>query len=111
MFDVKKEAFFGVNTLQTCKNVDLENESINLDSEKYERVNKMTNNDHQINLDENMLKLAQQNRKAHLELGIDDFLDGDIVSYLFNDNRNLMEFNTEQGELSKIFNNNKLFFF
>jgi hypothetical protein len=55
-------------------------------------------NDHQISLDENMLKLAQQNKKAHLELGIEDFLDGDIVSYLFNENRNLMEFNPEQGK-------------
>jgi hypothetical protein len=52
---------------------------------------------HHINLDENMFKLAQQNKKGHLELGIEDFLDGDIVSYLFNENRNLMEFNPEHG--------------
>ena len=75
-------------------------------------------NHHRINLDENMLKSAQLNKKAHLELGIEgetrimnilfghlilisilntDFLDGDIVSYLFNENRNLIEFNPEQG--------------
>ncbi len=30
-----------------------------------------------------------------------DFLDGDIVSYLINENRNIIEFNSEQGEFSK----------
>lgn len=56
-------------------------------------------NHHHISLDENVFKLAQQNKKGHLELGIEDFLDGDIVSYLFNENRNLMEFNPEHGRV------------
>lgn len=86
-----QEAFFGINTLNTCQ--DAENnfdEPFEKFAEKTQKVEV-----HKVNLDENLFKLAQQNKKESLELGIEDFLDGDIVSYLFNENRNLIEFNPE----------------
>lgn len=63
-----QEAFFGTNTLANCKDAELNfDEPIeNLKLEK--RLDKEL---HRINLDENMLKLAQQSKKGHLELGIE----------------------------------------
>ena len=59
-----KEAFFGANMLASKENDFLEDDKI-----KYE---KHTNKDsHKISLDENMLKLVQQNKKGPLELGIE----------------------------------------
>jgi [histone H3]-lysine4 N-trimethyltransferase MLL3 len=98
-----QEAFFGASTLSTLGSMSQEDESsFNLKEEDAIRVNHHNNKDyfHKINLDENMLKQAQQNKKANLELGIEDFLDGDIVSYLFNENKNLMDINSYQGKNS-----------
>lgn len=93
-----QEAFFGMNTLMSCSDGQLPGVSDDdeLLTKRLEQEKKVSAREsHRIHLDENMLKLAQQKQRGHLELGIDDFLDGDIVSYLFNDNRNLMEFNTD----------------
>ncbi len=96
-----QEAFFGTLTLSTCNDDRGGGDAAAASEEqaiKLEQARKLAANrdlHHRINLDENMLKLAQQKQRGHLELGIEDFLDGDIVSYLFNDNRNLMEFNTD----------------
>lgn len=98
-----QEAFFGTSTIAEASTVDcassLENELAVVDDAKLaakrEQIMAVANSSHCINLDENVFKMAQQNKKGHLELGIEDFLDGDIVSYLFNENRNLMEFNPE----------------
>ena len=100
-----QEAFFGANIIAKSKET---NANFTLDEEFDERNMQMKSslidsrntksiNNHRISLDENMLKSTQQNKKGHtLELGIEDFLDGDIVSYLFNENRNLIEFNSDQ---------------
>ena len=49
-----------------------ENDFLEDDKIKYE---KHTNKDsHKISLDENMLKLVQQNKKGHLELGIEGLI-------------------------------------
>ena len=94
-----QEAFFGAQVLSTQASLK-ENEDFNLEEDEATlKVNSNNKDDltHKISLDENMLKQAQQNKKAHLELGIEDFLDGDIVSYLFNENKNLMDINSYQG--------------
>ena len=93
-----QEAFFGANALSTQVSMNQEDDSnFNLKEEEVIRASHSKGNFHKINLDENMLKQAQQNKKANLELGIEDFLDGDIVSYLFNENKNLMDINSYQG--------------
>ena len=100
-FKTKKEAFFGssmVNSDLVEFNFEESATAAEESSWSKDRIESATLNCHQISLDENLFKLAQQqNKKGQLELGIEDFLDGDIVSYLFNENRNLMEFNPEQG--------------
>ena len=64
-----QEAFFGTNTLTNCQDADFGSDELAL---KLEQEKKSTNKDlHRINLDENMLKLAQQKQRGHLELGIE----------------------------------------
>jgi hypothetical protein len=115
-----QEAFFGTKTLTKSKEA-TNSATFNLDENDltYELSNKIKlkeqnslwyaqhdgiirSDDHKINLDENMLKSAQQSKKANLELGIEDFLDGDIVSYLFNDNRNLIDFDRSDTDSTNV---------
>ena len=92
-----QEAFFGATALSTQTSYKEDDQDFNLKEEEAVKVSHSKDNFHKINLDENMLKQAQQSKKANLELGIEDFLDGDIVSYLFNENKNLMDINSYQG--------------
>lgn len=87
-----QDAFFGSNVLAKCReaNFDLDEELDDTNSLCKMKFKKDSN--HQISLDENMLNSAQQNKKGHLELGIEDLLDGDIVSYLFSENRSLIDY-------------------
>lgn len=96
-----QEAFFGAQMIAKSKE---QSGNFSLD-EEFDDTNRSNlidshyhaNRDahHRISLDENMLKSSSQSKKNHLDIGIEDFLDGDIVSYLFNENRNLIEFNSE----------------
>lgn len=73
-----QEAFFGANMIAKSKE---SNGNFSLDEEFDENKikphlidNQNENNNHRISLDENMLKSAQQNKKGHLELGIEGSL-------------------------------------
>ncbi len=54
------------------------------------------NDDYSIHLDDNTIKQSKQKRKTQMDLGIDDLLDGDILNYLINENRNLIDSNGQQ---------------
>jgi len=84
-----QEAFFGSTVLAKSREA-----TFRLEEETDETKIKLAKTDlnHHINLDENMLRSAQLSKKGPMELGIEDFLDGDIVSYLFSENRNLIDY-------------------
>jgi hypothetical protein len=65
-----QEAFFGSLTLANSNDLDLT--GVDDSAERIEFENrKITKDQHKISLDENMLKLAQQKKAGHLELGIE----------------------------------------
>ena len=70
-----QEAFFGANMIAKSKesngNFSLEEEFEENKIRPHLIDNHSDNNNHRISLDENMLKSAQQNKKGHLELGIE----------------------------------------
>lgn len=89
-----QEAFFGSSVLARTREESFNPDETELDENKLRlKLAATMANQHRIILDENMLRSAQAGRKGHpLELGIEDFLDGDIVSYLFSENRNLIDY-------------------
>lgn len=65
-----QEAFFGSLTLANSNDLDLS--GVDDSAAKFEFENrKCVKDQHRINLDENMLKIAQQKKAGHLELGIE----------------------------------------
>ncbi len=93
-----QEAFFGASVLARTREATFNPDEAELDESKLrlKAAAATLANQHRISLDENMLKSAQAARKGHpLELGIEDFLDGDIVSYLFSENRNFIDYDAQ----------------
>ena len=77
-----QEAFFGASTMAKSKEINYcFEEDLNENSSNLKMKINRDSNHHRINLDENMLKSAQLNKKAHLELGIEG--ERRILNFLF----------------------------
>jgi hypothetical protein len=99
-------AFFGTETLDKTKkatstDIKTMTETNKFDEEKMQMLQSLKKNEnYSIHLDDNIVKLAQQKRKNEMDLGFEDLLDGDIVNYIFNENRNFIEPNGRNGKKS-----------
>jgi hypothetical protein len=94
IFPYFQQAFFGLNTIETCYS-ESEDETDALD-----KSNKLKDN--QIELEEKVLNFSQINNRAYLGFSVEDLFDGDIANFLFDERQNLMDLNTDQGQMPLI---------